>query len=68
MRSIILYKDDAVIAMMAGKAYCSSNLPTGLVPNSNVACLLSLSIELLQKYEKDLEFRLFHTTFAINNR
>jgi hypothetical protein len=33
--SIILYKDDAVIAMMAGVAYLFNNLPTLSVPSSN---------------------------------
>ena len=37
--STILYNDAAVIAIMAGMAYCISSLPTGLVPNSKVACL-----------------------------
>ena len=40
MLSIVLYNDEADIATMAGSAYCVSNLPTGFVPNSNVACLL----------------------------
>lgn len=43
MESTILYSDDAVIAMIAGIAYCMSSFPTGFVPNSNVACLLSIS-------------------------
>lgn len=29
---------------MAGRAYCISNLPTGLVPSSSVACLLSIFV------------------------
>jgi hypothetical protein len=32
--STILYKEEAVMAMMAGIAYCVSNLPIGCVPNS----------------------------------
>ena len=38
----MLYKEDAVIAMMAGSVYWASNLPTGFVPSSNVACLFSI--------------------------
>ena len=30
----MLYSELAVIAMMAGKEYCISNLPIGAVPNS----------------------------------
>ena len=30
----ILYREDAVIAIMAGIAYCKSNFPIGCVPNS----------------------------------
>ena len=52
----MLYNEDAVIAITAGMAYCISNAPTGLVPNSNVAALLSMNISLLslQKYENIL--------------
>ena len=32
------------MAMIAGTAYCTSRRPTGLVPNSNVAFLLSISV------------------------
>ena len=42
MLSTILYSDDAVMAMMAGKAYCISRGPTGFVPNSKVALLFSI--------------------------
>lgn len=42
MLSIMLYSEAAVIAMMAGRAYCISSLPTGFVPSSSVACLLSI--------------------------
>ena len=35
MLSIILYNDDAVIAMIAGVAYFFNNLPTSSVPNNN---------------------------------
>ena len=42
MLSIMLYSEEAVIAMMAGRAYCASSLPTGFVPSSSVACLLSI--------------------------
>ena len=42
--SIILYSEAAVIATIAGMAYCASNLPMGLVPSSNVAFLLSISV------------------------
>ena len=41
-RSMILYNDEAVIATIAGKAYCASSPPTGFVPNSSAACLLSI--------------------------
>lgn len=34
MLSTILYREDAVIAIMAGIAYCKSNFPIGCVPNS----------------------------------
>ena len=34
MVSTMLYSELAVIAMMAGKEYCISNLPIGAVPNS----------------------------------
>ncbi len=37
---MMLYSDDAVIAMIAGKAYCHNSLPTGRVPNSSVDFLL----------------------------
>ena len=40
--STILYKEAAVMAMMAGMAYCISSCPTGFVPSSSVACLLSI--------------------------
>ena len=46
--SVILYSDAAVMAAIAGKAYCISSLPTGLVPSSRVACLL-LSINNIKK-------------------
>jgi hypothetical protein len=32
--STILYKDEAVIAIMAGMAYCINRLPIGFVPSS----------------------------------
>jgi hypothetical protein len=32
--STILYKEEAVIAMMAGMAYCINSLPMGWVPSS----------------------------------
>ena len=32
--STILYKEDAVMAMIAGTAYCISNLPIFSVPNA----------------------------------
>ena len=38
MLSVMLYNDDATIAMMAGRAYCVSSCPTGFVPNSSVFC------------------------------
>ena len=45
MLSTILYKEEAVIAMMAGVAYCISNLPMGCVPNS--VAFLFCAIDLL---------------------
>jgi hypothetical protein len=44
MLSTILYSEEAVMAIMAGRAYCQSNLPMGFVPSSSVACLLSIKI------------------------
>ena len=42
MLSTILYRDDAVCAMMAGKAYCLSSLPIFSVPSSvGIAFLVS---------------------------
>ena len=55
---MMLYKEAAVIATIAGKAYCANNLPTGFVPNSNVAFLLS-TFTMLQKYEKKLIFAFY---------
>ena len=43
-RSIILYKLEATIATIAGRAYCQSRVPTGFVPSSSAACLLSCII------------------------
>ena len=43
MLSTMLYSEEAVMATMAGSEYCKSNRPTGLVPNSNVACFLSIT-------------------------
>ena len=50
------------MAIMAGKAYCTNNLPTGLVPNSNVACLFSIDVlnTLTAKVQK-----IFHTLLYI---
>ena len=42
MLSTMLYSEEAVMAMMAGKAYCMSRGPTGFVPSSNVALLFSI--------------------------
>ena len=44
MLSIMLYSDDAVIAMMAGRAYSLSSLPIGSVPSSTGTALLSAII------------------------
>ena len=42
MLSTMLYSDEAVMAMMAGMAYCISSSPIGRVPSRRAACLLSL--------------------------
>ena len=34
MPSMMLYMEEAVIATMAGMAYCMSSLPTGFSPNT----------------------------------
>jgi hypothetical protein len=57
IESAMLYNDEAVMAIMAGVAYCTSSLPTGFVPNSNVACLLSISDAKVMKKVLSLEFR-----------
>lgn len=41
-RSMMLYSEEAVMAMIAGMAYRMSSSPTGFVPNSSVASLLSI--------------------------
>lgn len=36
------------MAIMAGRAYCTSNFPTGFVPSSNVVLFLSINNTLIQ--------------------
>ena len=57
--SAILYKEEAVIAIIAGIAYCVSNLPIGSVPNTNGEFVLPC--------RKDTDISIYFPTFVRYN-